>query len=155
MLALLMLAAAARAQCPERLPDEYADDARSSGRVFLVPAGLVVLIAIYFNDAVFLRNKCKRRDPVFRNHVSFIFALSVPYLMRPGLYFSRRADIEIKDALAQLLIGKDYGRYLISPADIKARARPIICLLCVARGCYKPQKFTLPRAQGKIKFCLR
>ncbi len=36
MLALLMLAAAARAQCPERLPDEYADDARSSGRVFLV-----------------------------------------------------------------------------------------------------------------------
>lgn len=39
MLALLMLAATARAQCPERLPDEYADDAHSSGRVFLVVKG--------------------------------------------------------------------------------------------------------------------
>lgn len=51
MLGLLMLAAAAWAQCPDRLPDEYADDARSSGRVFLV-AKAERIVGVYEDDAL-------------------------------------------------------------------------------------------------------
>lgn len=51
MMALLMLVAAAWAQCPERLPDEYADDTRSSGRVFLVVKDARE-IGVYENDAL-------------------------------------------------------------------------------------------------------
>lgn len=36
MIGLLILTAAVWARCPDRLPDEYADDPRSSGRVILV-----------------------------------------------------------------------------------------------------------------------
>lgn len=56
MLALLMLATAAWAQCPERLPDAYADDARSSGRVFLVVKDTRE-IGVYEDDAL-LPGRC-------------------------------------------------------------------------------------------------
>lgn len=50
MLGLLVIAGAALgATCPERLPDEYADDARSSGRVILVVKD-ARLVGVYEND---------------------------------------------------------------------------------------------------------
>lgn len=48
---LLMLAAAAWAECPTRLPDEEANDARSSGRIFLVVKD-VRRIGVYENDTL-------------------------------------------------------------------------------------------------------
>ncbi|OGL95530.1 hypothetical protein A2348_04055 [Candidatus Uhrbacteria bacterium RIFOXYB12_FULL_58_10] len=51
MIGLLMLAASSWAQCPERLPDEYADDARSSGRVFLVVKD-ERFVGVYENDTL-------------------------------------------------------------------------------------------------------
>lgn len=51
MIGLLMLAGIVWAQCPGSLPDEYADDPRSSGRVFLVVKDTHV-IGVYENDTL-------------------------------------------------------------------------------------------------------